>query len=529
MSALIDNIRRLASLIKGETKSGANTAARIGGLFEEISDELEMKYDKTETDRLVEELDRKKLDKVGEGKDVTVIFTESEERINIKSGEKLSELFGKVRKWFSSLQAVAFSGQASDLSQDANNRFVTDQEKANWSDKYTRSETDSKDTAASQATKEYATAKIAEVVNGSPEVLNTLFKLAAAINNDPNFAVTMMTLIGEKADLVHTHTDLSNGLVVSGLLQAYNYNTGVQDKAAITIDKPGSNSLGIGPNGNDMQIRYGAVNSINDPAWANNPITHIFDGPVYAETSKRVATVDQIPASMPANGGNADTVGGSHAWRLQSVTTDGGSYGANEYDVQSRFNTKGDGRFRLEIVGGTDAVNYTDKVSVGHSDYANSAGNAETIDGKHASEFQPAGSYADASHGHSADQISDSANKVMMTAAERSKLAGLELGMILFSSGLVCYVNNKVVINNATGEDIEIVREKAGLYRFRHSQINSSNFIIIITPIMTTQDIVTPTTYNYLLSPMAQGLVSLYYFKGTSLADGNFQYILLKI
>ena len=50
MSRLIDNIKRLAGMVKNETKSGGNTAARIGGLFEEIAAELEEKYDKTESD-----------------------------------------------------------------------------------------------------------------------------------------------------------------------------------------------------------------------------------------------------------------------------------------------------------------------------------------------------------------------------------------------------------------------------------------------------------------------------------------------
>ncbi len=88
-------------------------------------------------------------------------------------------------------------------------------------------------------------------------------------------------------------------------------------------------------------------------------------------TVSKSGTTLQLPAyptSLPANGGNAGTVGGSPATRLQSVTTEGAPYGANSYDVQSRFNTKGDGYFRLEIVGGSDAANYVDKISVGKSD-----------------------------------------------------------------------------------------------------------------------------------------------------------------
>lgn len=43
-------------------------------------------------------------------------FAEATERENIASGEKISILFGKIRKWFSDLKAVAFSGSYNDLS-----------------------------------------------------------------------------------------------------------------------------------------------------------------------------------------------------------------------------------------------------------------------------------------------------------------------------------------------------------------------------------------------------------------------------
>ena len=48
--------------------------------------------------------------------DQTPTFTESTSRENIKSGEKVSTIFGKIKKWFSDLKAVAFSGSYNDLS-----------------------------------------------------------------------------------------------------------------------------------------------------------------------------------------------------------------------------------------------------------------------------------------------------------------------------------------------------------------------------------------------------------------------------
>ena len=43
-------------------------------------------------------------------------FTEADKRENIKSGENIFTLFGKIMKWFSDLKAVAFSGSYNDLS-----------------------------------------------------------------------------------------------------------------------------------------------------------------------------------------------------------------------------------------------------------------------------------------------------------------------------------------------------------------------------------------------------------------------------
>lgn len=58
-----------------------------------------------------------KLDKDGNGSDVTVGFTEATSRTNIATGSKLSTLFGQIRKWFSDLKALAFKDKvgASDV------------------------------------------------------------------------------------------------------------------------------------------------------------------------------------------------------------------------------------------------------------------------------------------------------------------------------------------------------------------------------------------------------------------------------
>lgn len=61
-----------------------------------------------------------KLDKTGDGSNVTVAFTAATARANIATGEKLSVLFGKIAKWFSDLGSLAFKSTVakSDLAVD---------------------------------------------------------------------------------------------------------------------------------------------------------------------------------------------------------------------------------------------------------------------------------------------------------------------------------------------------------------------------------------------------------------------------
>lgn len=61
-----------------------------------------------------------KLDKTGDGSNVTAAFTKATTRANIATGEKLSALFGKIAKWFADLGTLAFKSTVakSDLARD---------------------------------------------------------------------------------------------------------------------------------------------------------------------------------------------------------------------------------------------------------------------------------------------------------------------------------------------------------------------------------------------------------------------------
>ena len=148
--------------------------------------------------------------------------------------------------------------------QDANNRFVTDAEKADWNNKETvqgsqqkadkalqdanaytdakvidvNNYTDTKFNESKQYTdnkvvevnnytdnkfnegKLYTDTKVADLVNSAPDTLDTLKELADALGNDPNFATTVANQIGQKADKTYVDgqlADKANAIDVTNL------------------------------------------------------------------------------------------------------------------------------------------------------------------------------------------------------------------------------------------------------------------------------------------------------------------------
>ena len=82
---------------------------------------------------------------------------------------------------------------------------------------YTESEINTKitnlqtaDTNNLKAAKDYTDTKVAAFVDSAPEALDTLNELAAALGDDPNFAATMATNLGNKADKNHGHSNATN-------------------------------------------------------------------------------------------------------------------------------------------------------------------------------------------------------------------------------------------------------------------------------------------------------------------------------
>ena len=131
----------------------------------------------------------------------------------------------------------------------------------------------------------------------------------------------------------------------------------------------------------EAEFAYGKYNQSN-----NDTIYSIGDGTAdYARHNafeitttggklhdKDIVTTDLIPTSLPANGGNADTVDGVHAWHMHTLAAGGGSHGSGLHLMYCKHNVLGNGKFYIGVTDGYDravAVNFAE--------------NADTVDDIH--------------------------------------------------------------------------------------------------------------------------------------------------
>ncbi|MDD4406358.1 MAG: hypothetical protein PHO36_16540 [Parabacteroides sp.] len=158
--------------------------------------------------------------------DGIITFTEAPTRTNIDSGDTMSTVLGKIRKWLANLKGLAFKDSVSydEITGDkppifglpsTTNDWVAIFKSTGFSIWYRISVYPDANTFAARTTGgqlmvgnailddaavPLAQVKqlIADLVNGSPEALDTLQELADALGNDPNFSTTILSLIGEK-------------------------------------------------------------------------------------------------------------------------------------------------------------------------------------------------------------------------------------------------------------------------------------------------------------------------------------------
>lgn len=136
-------------------------------------------------------------------------FIEAQDRNNIESGEKLDILFGKISKYFSDLNAIAFSGKYGDLSETPTklSQFDNDSKFASRMSPVFEGKPaaptppeNSNDTQI--ATTAFVKTLILNLVNGAPETLDTLKEIADALGENDNAVQALNAAIGNKVSKV---------------------------------------------------------------------------------------------------------------------------------------------------------------------------------------------------------------------------------------------------------------------------------------------------------------------------------------
>ena len=206
------------------------------------------------------------------------------------------------------------------------------------------------------ASTDYVDGKVAEIVNSAPETLDTLNELATALGNDPNFATTVSNQIGTKVDKVTgkglSTNDLTNTLK-SNYDTAYTHSQSTHapanaqknsdiTKAEIEAKLTGNitththsqyltehqDLAGYAKTADLATVATtGSYNDLTNKPTIPEAYTHPSTHPASMITGlAKVATsgsyddlsnkpnIPSIPTSLPANGGNAATVGGYAIW-----------------------------------------------------------------------------------------------------------------------------------------------------------------------------------------------------------------------
>ena len=126
-------------------------------------------------------------------------YTKATESSAIDAADTLNAAIGKLEFKVDSKQD---SGDFAQRVHTHDDRYYTESE---INTKITALQTADTDNLA--AAKTYTDTKVAALVDSAPETLDTLNELSAALGDDPNFAATMATSLGNKADKGHGHSN----------------------------------------------------------------------------------------------------------------------------------------------------------------------------------------------------------------------------------------------------------------------------------------------------------------------------------
>ena len=255
-------------------------------------------------------------------------FTEASTRANIASGESFATILGKIKKFFTDLKTVAFTGAYSDLS--GLPTIPSAQVNSDWDASSGVAQILNKPTLATVAT------------SGSYNDLSNKPTIPTDFVSKANGGTFNGNIVIDRAN--GTTSANGEGKIVLGNNKA----SGTAGNARGYVDIFGTSAY-------YARIRAGALT-------ANRNL----DLPNKAGT---LALTSDIPSSLPANGGNADTVDGSHAWQMQTLNANGETHGSSYWVLICQYNLDSDGYFRMRAGDGSVGVkvDYAAKANIYNS------------------------------------------------------------------------------------------------------------------------------------------------------------------
>ena len=202
----------------------------------------------------------------------------------------------------------------------------------------------------------YVDNRVAGIVNSAPETLDTLNELATALGDDPNFATTVANQIGTKVDKVDgkglSTNDLTNTLKanydtsythsqsahapsnaqknsditkaeieakLTGNITTHTHSQYLTEHQSLTGYAKTADLSTVATSGsyNDLSdkptIPTAYTHPSSHPASMITGLAKVATSGSYNDLSNK-PTIPTIPSSLPANGGNAATVGGYTIW-----------------------------------------------------------------------------------------------------------------------------------------------------------------------------------------------------------------------
>lgn len=264
----------------------------------------------------IEQLEKNKVDKIN-GKGLsTNDYTTAEKN-------KLSGIAEKANNY-----VHPASHPATMITQDTTHRFVSDSEKSIWNATL-QSSKDYADGTYRQSTG-YTDKKIADLINGAPETLDTLKEVADAIQDNKTVADALTAAVGKKANQTELDTHTNNNTVHITAQERTNWNDANSKKHSHSnksvLDGITSALISTWNKVTDKLDKTGDASNTTTSFSTASTRTNIATGEKLAISLGKIAKfftdlktvaftgsytdLSNKPASLPANGGNSATTNG---------------------------------------------------------------------------------------------------------------------------------------------------------------------------------------------------------------------------